>query len=104
MLGTIPDAELALRINRTALAVRLKREKLSIPNPQPRHREWKVEEDQLVRTLPVQDDARLTGRRLRAVYMRRYESRIAIPDHWAARAKREREKEAKRRRRQRWHG
>jgi hypothetical protein len=66
----------AARIGRTALAVRIKRDRLGIPNPTARpgaygSPPWTDEEDALVYRLPPAEAARRTGRTLGAVYSRR---------------------------------
>lgn len=47
--------------------------------PRINHRLWTVEADDLVRTKPPADAARLTGRTLAAVYLRRKTLGIAVP-------------------------
>jgi hypothetical protein len=76
MLGTAPDAVVATRIGRTALAVRVMRDRLGIPNPAAMpgaygSPPWTEEEDDLVYRLPPAEAARQTGRTLGAVYSRR---------------------------------
>jgi hypothetical protein len=76
LLGTAPDAVVAARIGRTALAVRVMRDRLGIPNHAARpgaygSPRWSAQEDDLVYRLPPADAARRTGRTLNAVYSRR---------------------------------
>src|SRR5262249_3579300 len=61
LLGTIPDEELAAKIGRTPNAIRLKRERMGIPNPAGRD-VWKAEELALLGTLPDLEVSRRTGR------------------------------------------
>jgi hypothetical protein len=90
LLGTMPDDEVALRIGKPPNAVRLKREKLGIPNPPDRRlrvnrwkgepnpwRPWTDAEDELVRSLRAGEAVKLlTGRTLRSVYDRRHQLRL----------------------------
>jgi hypothetical protein len=75
-LGTAPDAVVAARSGRTALAVRVMRDRRGIANPAARpgaygSPRWTDEEDDLVYRPPPAEAARQTGRTLSAVYSRR---------------------------------
>ncbi len=83
----MPDAELAVRMNRTPRAVARKRLDLGIPS----HsgwtgggRAWTDAEDELVRTLPASEVVARAERSL-AVYLRR--SLLKVPDGRKQRAR-----------------
>src|SRR5262249_46292451 len=76
LLGTIPDAEVAAKTGRSMSAVRLKREKLGIPNLLGRG-EWKAEELALLGRVTDEEIARRTGRTARAIQSKR--STLGIP-------------------------
>ena len=71
LVGAIPDQELALRLNRSLVAVVKKRCKLGIRRPHPRFRPWTKEEDALLGTMPDRNLARQLGRTFEAVKVRR---------------------------------
>ena len=76
VLGALSDAEVAQKTGRSQAAVLKKREQLGRPAVTARgvayrHRFWKADEDEAVRTLSPQDAARVTGRSLGAVRHRK---------------------------------
>jgi len=76
LLGKEPDEIVAGKVGRSVNAVRLRRERLGIPNPAARpgaYRSpaWSAQQDDLVRHLPPAEAARRAGRTLAAVYSRR---------------------------------
>jgi hypothetical protein len=70
-VGAMPDQELALRLNRSLVAIVKKRCKLGIRRPHPRFRPWTKEEDALLGTMPDRDLAQQLGRTSEAVKVRR---------------------------------
>ena len=85
MLGELPDAVVAERTGRPVNAVRIKRQRLDIPNPGvavPRHpRPWTAEGDELLLSLPPAEVAERTGRSMNAVYRRRNILRLPSLKH-----------------------
>jgi hypothetical protein len=75
LLGTTPDEEVAAKVGRSVAAVRLKREKMGIPNPAGMD-VWKPEQLALLGTLPDREVSRQTGRTLSATRQKRYELEI----------------------------
>jgi hypothetical protein len=69
LLGGLPDEEVARRTGRTEDAVRQKREKLGIPNPDSNR--WAAEEIALLGTLPDQEVGRKVGRSTSVVTQKR---------------------------------
>src|SRR5271157_814761 len=55
LLGTVADEQVAEKVKRSVQAVRLKRERMGIPNPT--NSSWTPEEDQLVLTLSIKEAA-----------------------------------------------
>jgi hypothetical protein len=78
LLGTMPDEEVASQIGRSVRAVRLKREKMGIPNPTGMD-VWKPAELALLGTLPDREVSRRTGRTLSATRQKRYQLKILAP-------------------------
>jgi hypothetical protein len=76
LLGAFSDAEVAQRTGRSQPAVLKKREQLGRPARTAqggayKGRFWSANEEKLVRTLPQQEAAKVTGRSLRAVLTRK---------------------------------
>ena len=74
LVGVLPDAEVALRLRRTLIAVRGKRRQLGRPNPRHPHLRmlrWTPEADAWAFSLPPAETAARTGHTLAAVYARR---------------------------------
>jgi hypothetical protein len=76
LLGVLPDAEVARRTGRSQDAVLKKRGQLGRPAMTTQgvaysSRFWRPKEDKALRTLSPEEAARVTGRTLQAVYMRR---------------------------------
>ena len=69
LLGRKPDAEVASRIGRSVNAVRIKRERLGIANPE--SAAWTEDEIGLVGTMANEEVAMRTGRTVNAVYLKR---------------------------------
>jgi hypothetical protein len=92
LLGKMPDEEVALQIGKPQNAVRLKREKLGIPNPVDRRRRanrghdpadawrtWTPAEDAVVRSLRLKEAAKvLPGRTVGSIRSRR--RTLQLPD------------------------
>jgi hypothetical protein len=74
LLGKAPDEEVALRIGRTAEAVRQRRELLGIPNPADNR--WRAEDIALLGTLPDREVAGQLGRPLHSVTQKRIKPHI----------------------------
>ncbi len=70
LLGKLPDAEVARRTGRTVEAVRSKRAKLKLPNPE--SPAWTPDELALFGKLPNAEIARRTGRSLSSVASKRW--------------------------------
>jgi len=64
LLGTIPDSELARKLARTVKAIHTMRETKGIPNRFAQVRPWTESELELLRTKPLAEVVRLTGRSL----------------------------------------
>jgi hypothetical protein len=77
LLGTMPDAEVAAKIGRSASGVRQKRERLGIPNPEPGW--WTDEEIALLGTAPDGDLAQQLKRTAGSVRQKR--QTLGIPRH-----------------------
>jgi hypothetical protein len=77
LLGTMPDAEVAAKIGRSASAARQKRERLGIPNPEPGW--WTDEEIALLGTAPDGDLAQQLKRTAGSVRQKR--QTLGIPRH-----------------------
>lgn len=75
LLGRVPDEELAARLGLAVGTVRLKRNQAGIRFRVTRR--WTVEEDDLVRRLPIEEAMRLTGRTRKAILHRR--KRLGLP-------------------------
>src|SRR5262249_48700529 len=76
LLGALADEEAAAQTGRFVSAVRLKREKLGIPNL-PGRGEWEAEELVLVGRVTDGEIARRTGRTARAIQSKR--STLGLP-------------------------
>jgi hypothetical protein len=81
LVGTMPDAELAMRIRRSLMAVQVRRGLLGIPKPDPVHKKWRPAEDRLLGTTRDDQLARALGCHPKAVSYRR--RKLGIPRFFA---------------------
>jgi DNA-binding CsgD family transcriptional regulator len=78
MLGTVPDAKLALKLDRTLFSIRNKRLEMRIPPaPSEKYKPWRIHEIALLGKLPDSEVAQLTGRSYSSVLSHRNTLKIA---------------------------
>src|SRR5205823_3544140 len=89
LLGTMPDKELAARLNRSVTAIKVRRARLAMPMPNPKYRPGTPEEEALLGTAKDAVIAARLGRRVATTAARRHKLGIrpAIfvhPKAWSA--------------------
>lgn len=77
LLGTLPDAELARRLNRSPIAVQTRRAKLGKPKLDPKYPAWTPAEEALLGSAPDTEIAARISRQKAAVTARRLKLGIA---------------------------
>lgn len=89
LLGTTPDVEVAKQINRSRMAVQVRRGVLGIPKPDPKYRPWSAEKEAQLGTASDSVIAARIGRQSATVAARRRKlhippAPIVRPDGWSS--------------------